>query len=194
MNHVWIHVQLGVRLCGWSAKQMIPLSVLARNQTKPGLEISTRPEVGMGTPVREEWEEGTQKKSWKKEPTGGSWRRVKERGSRQSTPDSKRDQSVWDRVLLQRGKTSQDELAFLVALWKFREGCTSALVYRCTKECRVSQLIFLGLELTQAHIIRLFFVLSSHSLDCISCSHEEMCDTSMGTNRWFTGQNWNGLK
>ena len=41
-----------------SAKQTIPLSVLARNQTKGfGLEISTRLEVGKGTPVG----------SWKKE-------------------------------------------------------------------------------------------------------------------------------
>ena len=34
----------------------------------------------------------------------------------------------------------------------------------------------------------------SHSLDCISCSHEEMCDNPIGTTRWFTGQDWNGLK
>ena len=50
----------------------------------------------------------------------------------QSTPDCRRDQSAWDRIQEQWGKTSQDESAFLVALWKFREGCTSALVYRCT--------------------------------------------------------------
>ena len=38
------------------------------------------------------------------------------------------------------------------------------------QECRVSQLSLLALELTQVHILRLFFVLSSHSLDCISCA------------------------
>ena len=118
---------------------------------RPELEISTRLEVGKGTPVR----------SWKKEPTGNSWRRATERGSWQSTPDNRRHQSAWDRVHHQWGKTSQDELAFLVAWWKFREGCTSALVYRCTKECRVSQLNLLALELTQALIVRLFFVLFS---------------------------------
>ena len=52
------------------------------------------------------------------------------------------------------------------------------------KDCRVSQLNLPALELTQAHIVRLFFVLFSHSLDCISCSHKEMCDTPVGTNRW----------
>ena len=69
-----------------------------------------------------------------------------------------------------------------MAFWKFREGCTSALVYRCTKECRVSQHNLLA------------FVLCSFSLDCISCSHKEMCDTPIGTTRWFTSQDWNGLK
>ena len=42
------------------------------------------------------------------------WR--KPQGSRQSTPESRRDQSAWDRVQKQWGKASQDELAFLVAL------------------------------------------------------------------------------
>ena len=28
------------------------------------------------------------------------------------------------------------------------------------------------------------FVLSSHSLDCLSCSQEEMCDAPFGTTRW----------
>ena len=47
-----------VTLCRWSAKQTTPLSAVVRNQTKGfGLEISTRPEVGKGTPVE----------SWKKE-------------------------------------------------------------------------------------------------------------------------------
>ena len=37
---------LSVTLCRWPAKQTIPLSVLARNQTKGfGLEFSPRPEV-----------------------------------------------------------------------------------------------------------------------------------------------------
>ena len=108
--------------------------------------------------------------SWKKEPREVSWWRARQNGSWQSTPDSRRDQSAWERVQHQWGKTSQDESAFFMALWKFREGCKSALVDRSTKECRVSQLNLLALELTQAHIVHLFFVLSSHSLDCISCA------------------------
>ena len=49
-------------------------------------------------------------------------------------------------------------------------------------------------ESTQAHIVRLFIVLSSHSLDCISCSHEEMCDAPIGTISWSPAKKWNGLK
>ena len=142
-----------------------------------GLEISDATESRQGN-ASQELDKGTQR---------SSWRRVTERGSWQSTPGSRRVQHQW-------GKTSQDESEFFVALWKFRERCTSALVYRCTKECRVSQLNLLALKLTQAHIVRLFFVLSSHSLDCISCSHVEMCDTPIGTTRWFTGQDWNVSK
>ena len=155
---------------------------------RPGLEISDETGSGVGKAGPRET-----RRSWKKEPRGRSWQRATERGSWESTRDSRRDQSAWDRVQQQWGKTSQDELAFLVALWKFREGCTSALVYRCTKECRVSQLNLLALELIQTHIVRLFFALFSHSLDCISCSHREMCDTPIGTTRWFTGLDWNGL-
>ena len=72
---------------------------------------------------------GTPVKSWKKELSAGSWRRARQKGSWQSTPDSRRDHSAWDRV------------------------------YRCKKEYRVSQLNLLALELTQAYIVRLFFVL-----------------------------------
>ena len=45
-------------------------------------------------------------------------------------------------------------------------------------ECYIKPL--LALELTQSYC-SLFFVLSSHSLDCISCSYEEMCDAPIGT-------------
>ena len=58
-----------------------------------GFEILTRPEVG-----REH-----QSESWMKGPTEGSWRRATGDGEGQleSTPDSRRDQSVWDRVQMQ---------------------------------------------------------------------------------------------
>ena len=167
-------------LYGWAAKQTIPLFWRETKQ-RPELEISTRPEVGKGTPVR----------SWKKEPRGSDGRR---RGAVDSRHRTSERPVAWDRVQQQWGKTSQDELAFLVALWKFREGCMSALVYRCTKECRVSQLNVLALELTQPHIVRFFFVLFSHSVDCISCAVKkcviplsEPLDDSLA-------KTWNGFK
>ena len=40
--------------------------------------------------------------------------------------------------------------------------------------------------------VRLFFF--SHSLDCISCSHEEMCDTPIGTTSWSPAKKWNGFE
>ena len=81
--------------CGWSAKQTI--------QTK-GLDS---------------WRRETRWVSWQKEPREGSLRR-----ERQSRTDSRRDQSRWvsspESTTVSRrkqwGKTSQDELAFLVAL------------------------------------------------------------------------------
>ena len=78
-------VTWNVTVCRWSAKQTIPLSVLARNQTK-GLDSRswTWPEVGKGTRV-EELDKGTQRKA-----VGDGRRRV---AVGQSTPDSRRDQS-----------------------------------------------------------------------------------------------------
>ena len=140
---------------------------------------STWPEVGKGT------REGVGQRNAEK----SVGELATERGSWQSTPDSRRDKSAWERVQHQWGKTSQDESVFLVALWKFREGCTSASVYRYTKECRVSQLNLLALELTQAHIVRLLFVLFSHSLDCISCGHREPLDDYRPRLKWFR-RNW----
>ena len=47
---------MGVTLCRWPDKQTIPLSVLARNQTKGfGIEISVWPEVVTGREKRVAW-------------------------------------------------------------------------------------------------------------------------------------------
>ena len=74
-----------VTLCRWPAKQTIPLSVLARNQTKGfGLEISAGPEVVTGREKRVGCE---------KERTG-SWRRDTNRGSRHRTLEQ-RGESAW---------------------------------------------------------------------------------------------------
>ena len=62
----------------WSAKQTIPLSVLARNQTKGfGLEISPWPEVE-GDARRESVGKGARE---------GSWLGTTDRGSRHQTPE-----------------------------------------------------------------------------------------------------------
>ena len=163
-----------VTLCGWSAKQTIPLSVLARNQTKAW----ARNLDATGSRQRNT-SQGVERRN--PEEAVGDGRRRRAVGSRHRTSERP---VAWDRVQHQWGKTSQDELAFLVALWKFREGCTSALVYRCTKESRVSQLNVLALELTKPILFVCSFVLFSHSIDC---SHEEMCDivTPLAMNRNF---------
>ena len=51
-----------------------------------------------------------------------------------------------------------------------------------------------ALELTQAYcsFVRLFFF--SHSLDCISCSYEEMCDAPIGTTSWSPAVKRNGFE
>ena len=87
-----------VTQCRWPAKQTIPLSVFARNQTKDfGLEISPCPEE---VTVRE-----------KRVGLGGSWRETTDRGSRHRTPE-RWDQAAWDGVQRQWRRSSQDESAF----------------------------------------------------------------------------------
>ena len=122
--------------CRWSAKQTIPLSVLARNQTK-GLEWNRdlRQDRKWGRKVRSQRSEGSEqgnanRESWKKEPTEDNWRRVTQRGSRQRTAEeiSRAKGSEEDRqdefAVLSRQrsavrKTVRDELAFLVARRSF---------------------------------------------------------------------------
>ena len=82
------YLSLRVTLCRWSAKQTIPLSVLARNQTKAWARDFDVTEVGKGTRVR----------SWTKELQEVSWRRATERGSWQQARQKGSWQSAWDRV------------------------------------------------------------------------------------------------
>ena len=91
-----------VTLCRWSAKRTILLSILARNQTK-GLDSRSRRDRRW---VRE------RERSWTKELTEGSWRKVTRVASWHRTAERP---VGWDRVQQQWGKTSQDVLAFLVA-------------------------------------------------------------------------------
>ena len=163
-------------LCGWSAEQTNSLSVLARNQTKAWAR-DLRRDRKWARERESELEKGTQRRQLAKCDAEG-----------QSTTDSWRDWSAWDMVQEQWGKTSQDESAFLVALWKFHEGCTSALVYRCTGNAvsRNHPSCTLSWPKPTWFVCSLFFF--SQSLGCTSCGLKEMCDTHIGTPRWIIGQ------
>ena len=80
-----------VTLCRWSAKQTIPLSVLARNQTK-GLDSRSRRDRKW---VRE------RERSWTKELIEVSWRRVTRVASRHRTSERP---VGWDRVQRSEGR------------------------------------------------------------------------------------------
>ena len=116
-----------VTLCRWPAKQTIPLSVLARNQTKGfGLEISPWPKV-----------EGDARRELvgKKELTG-SWRRDTDKGSRQWTPEQ-RGESARERVQTSeedRVKMSRHSSCFV----EFALESMLALVYICYRKCSVA--------------------------------------------------------
>ena len=123
------------------------LSVLARNQTKAWARDLDDTGSGHGNAGQR----GVGRRNPQKAVSEG-WRR------RQSTTDSSRGKSAWDRVQEQWGKTSQDESAFLVFCGNFAKNLHISNSLHVHKECRVSQLN-LALVLTQAHIVRLFFVL-----------------------------------
>ena len=149
-----------------------------------GLEISTRPEVG-----RER-----ESLSWKKEPTEGSWRRETQGGRRPVDTGHLRDQS--DEIGSSRSEGRPVKMSrhssWVVEFSLEIHGSVSLHMHIGNAMLHNSS--FLHLVLTQAHFVRLFFILSSHSLDCISCSHEEMCNTPIGTTRWSPVKKWNGLK
>ena len=89
-----------VTLCRWSAKQTIPLAILARNQTKfwaCDLDASGSRKRRPG-----ELDKGTERRQLAKGDASGSRHRTAERPV------------GWDRVQPQREKTSQDESALLV--------------------------------------------------------------------------------
>ena len=140
---------------------------------------SAWPEVGKGTLVG----------SWKKEPTGGSWRRARQKGSWESTPDSRSDQSAWDRVQKRWGKASQDESAFpwLEEISRRMHASVSLQGMQC------HNLTFLHLSWLKPYcsfVLCSFLPLPWLYFLC----HEEKCNAPIGTTRWFTGQDWNGLK
>ena len=74
-----------VTLCGWPAKQTIPLSVLARNQTKGFWTWN----LAVSRSVN-----GTRKESWLGKGAHSSWRRDTDRGGRQWTSEQ-RGEAAW---------------------------------------------------------------------------------------------------
>ena len=99
-----------VTLCRWPAKQTIPLSVLARNQTKGFvLEISAGPEVVTGREKRVSW-----KRSSRRQLATGH-----EQG--QLTPDTGAERRVnmrWGPATVKKLKSRW--VGIPVALWNFR--------------------------------------------------------------------------
>ena len=113
-----------------------------RNQTKAELEISTRTEVGRE--CQSELEEGTHRRQLAKSDA------VAVDNGQQKRPVGMRvavreDQSGWVGI----------PSSFVEILLEIH----ASVSLQIHKECRVSQLNLLALELTQAHIVRLFFVL-----------------------------------
>ena len=148
---------------------------------RPELKISTWPEVG-----RE-----CQSESWKKEPREKSWQRETHSGSWELTPDRRRDQSAWDSPAAVR----EDQSRWVGITSSFVEISLenhASVSLHMHKECRVPQLNLLALELTQAHIVRLFFsptpliVFLVAMKKCVIPLSEQLDDSLAKT--------WNGLK
>ena len=99
-------------------------------------------------------------RKWEKKGVGkGTQREELAKGDAegQSSTNSRRVQSAWDSPGVVR-KTVKDELAFLVDCRSFAQIQTRDSL-QMHRECSVTKLPFLHFELTQDHIIRLFFVL-----------------------------------
>ena len=168
-----------VILCRWSAKQTIPLSVLARNQTKGyGREISGDRKWGRnaGQRVRQrDLEEGV----------GEGWRERPVDTEQRDQSDEMRSRAVRGiRVKMSRHSSSVVEFSLEIH--------ASVSLYMLTGMQSATILLVLHFELTPS----ILFVCSffSRSLDCISCSSNEMCDAPIGTTSWSPAVKWNGSK
>ena len=148
-----------------------------RQTDDPFVCLGAKPNKGLGLEISDrKW---GRKGSWQRNQGKVSWRGETQRGRR----TEQRDQSRWVSRRKQWGKTSQDELAFLVALKKFREKYTPSDSLRnarkaVQKKCHKTSLLALATDLSPYCSFVLFF---SHSLGCISCGRKEMCDTPVGT-------------
>ena len=164
--YLYIYIYTCVTLCGWSAKQTIPLSVLAGNKTKAWVGDLQRDLKWARERQRRELEKGTQKRQLAKGDAEG-----------QSATDSRRDQSG---EIESRG-SEEDRQDEFVALSQQRSamredqsrwvGIPSSFVEITRKmhvsvtlqmhwECSVTEPLFMHFELTQEHSS---FVLCSFS-------------------------------
>ena len=171
-----------VTLCRWPAKQTIPLSVLARNQTK-GFWTWDLAVSGSGN--------GTRVESRTKELKGG-WRGTTRQG--QSTPDTGAERRVGKRwgpatVKEDRVKMCRHSSCFVEVSLE----STLALVCTC-KRCYIT---LPALELTPSVLVVFcsFVLFFSHSLVCIWCSGKEMCVTPIGaTSSWSPAKKGKGSR
>ena len=147
--------------CRWSAQADDPFVGFGEKLDKEfGLEISD--ETGSGG--RKGMSERSQKGSWRRETLRGSRQRTAEETSRReiesrgSDEDRQDEFAVLSRQRSAERKTVKDELAFLVACRSFAQ-IHASVSLQMHRICSVTKLPFLHFEFTQAHIVRLSFVL-----------------------------------
>ena len=142
---------------------MIPLSVLARNQTN-GLNSISRRDRKLEGNARQRVRQRNSERSWE------GWREWPVDTGQQ------RDELAWERV-----QSSEEDRWGLVGIpSSFVEvsleiyASISLHINPGNAECYITPLLALELTLAYFSFVRLFFF--SRSLDCISCSYGEMCD------------------
>ena len=143
---------------------------------RPEFEIFDETGSGQGN-ARERIRKGTQREELAKGDVEG-----------QSTTDSRRDQSAWERESWSsegRPVKMSQHSSWLVEISRRMHVSFSLPMHR---ECGVTEPPFLHLSWPKPllFVYSLFFF--PHSLSCISCGHKEMCDTPIRTTRWITGQ------
>ena len=119
----------------------------------------------------------------------GSWRRVTRVASRHRTAEVTSWHEIGSRAVREDRSGWVDIPSSFVEVSLEIHASVSLHMHK-RMQCYITPL--LHFELTRA----LLFVcsLSYHSLDCISCSYEEMCDTPIETTSWSPAKKWNGSK
>ena len=154
-------------LCGWSTKQTIPLSVLARNQTKAWARNLRRDR---------KWVRERESGVGQRNPEEGSWRCRVAVGSRHQTAEETSWHEIASKISVGRPVKMSQHSSWFVEFSLEIHASVSLQGMQC------HNLTFLHFTQALLFVCSLFFF--SHSLDCISCSHEEICDAPIGTTRW----------